>query len=246
MAMTTHVQARSYASRALVDRFNSAAMLGEVKALAGIACLETRYGDGWKGAGAGSFNMGAEQCGSTWKGDRFTYVDTHPNADGTSKPYRACFRKYQGPEAGWFALVDIVYVNRGRTRVREAARTENWRGVSQGLYTTGYYEGFGKTAAERVTNHLRALTKAIAAADNAVAPVIPMVTLPDTVRRGSRGEAVKLLQRELQLAADGLFGAITEAALRVYQHDHGLLMDGVCGPKTWAVLFGDEYVPEAA
>ena len=244
--MTPHADARSYAIQALLNRFNESPKTGEVKALAGIACLETRYGDGWKGAGAGSHNMGAEQCGSTWKGDRFVYVDTHPNADGTSKPYRACFRKYASPQAGWFALVDIVYVNRGRTRVREAARAENWRGVSQGLYTTGYYEGFGKTAAERVTNHLRALTKAIAAADNAVAPVIPVATLPTTVRRGDRGEAVKLLQRELQLAADGLFGAITEAALRVYQHDHGLLMDGVCGPKTWAVLFADEYVPEAA
>lgn len=243
---TTHEQARIWAARALVDRFHSAATPGEFKALAGIACLETRYGDGWKGAGAGSNNMGAEQCGSAWKGDRFIYVDTHPQPDGSSKTYRACFRKYVNHEAGWFALVDIVYVNRGRTRVREAARAENWRGVSQGLYTTGYYEGFGKTAAERVTNHLRALTKAIAAADNAVAPVIPMVTLPATVQRGSRGEAVKLLQRELQLAADGLFGAITEAALRVYQHDHGLLMDGVCGPKTWAVLFADDYVPEAA
>ncbi len=244
--MTSHSDARSYAIQALLNRFNESPKTGEVKALAGIACLETRYGDGWKGAGASSNNMGAEQCGNTWKGDRFIYVDTHPNADGTSKPYRACFRKYASPEAGWFALVDIVYVNRGRSRVRTAAQTENWQGVSQGLYSTGYYEGFGKTPAERVGNHLRALTKSIAAADGAVVPAMPMATLPDTVRRGSRGEAVKLLQRELQLAADGLFGAITEAALRVYQHDHGLLMDGVCGPKTWAVLFADDFVPEAA
>jgi len=244
--MTSHSDARSYAIQALLKRFEESPKAGEVKALAGIACLETRYGDGWKGAGAGSHNMGAEQCGNTWKGDRFIYVDTHPNADGTSKPYRACFRKYANPEAGWFALVDIVYVNRKRDRVRRAARADDWKGVSQGLYSTGYYEGFGKTPAERVGNHLRALTKSIAAADGAVVPTMPMATLPDTVRRGSRGEAVKLLQRELQLAADGLFGAITEAVLRVYQHDHGLLMDGVCGPKTWAVLFADDFVPEAA
>ena len=244
--MTTHAQAREHALQALVSRFDGATTLGEVKALAGVGCLETRYGDGWKGAGVGSNNMGAQQCGSGWKGDRFVYVDTHPNADGSSSTYRACFRKYATPEAGWFALVDIVYVNRARDRVRKAAQQNDWKGVSEGLYRTGYYEGFGKTPAERVANHLRSLTKAIAAADKAPMPIVPMATLPTTVRRGSRGEAVKLLQRELRLAADGIFGAITDAALRVYQHDHGLLMDGVCGPKTWAVLFADEYVPEAA
>jgi peptidoglycan hydrolase-like protein with peptidoglycan-binding domain len=245
--MTTHVQARALASEALTKRFKENPLAGEVKALAGIGCLETRYGDGWKGAGLGSNNMGAEQCGNTWKADRFIYIDTHPNADGTSKPYRACFRKYSTPDAGWFALVDIVYVNRKRVRVRDAAQRSDWAGVSKGLYVTGYYEGFGKTSADRISNHLRSLTKAIAAADNVVAPVIPVVGIPDVVlRRGTRGEAVKLLQRELRLAADGLFGAITEAALRVYQTDHGLLVDGICGPKTWAVLFADDFVPEAA
>jgi hypothetical protein len=245
--MTTHVQARAFAREALIKRFGEDPAAGEVNALAGIACLETRYSDGWKGAGAGSNNMGAEQCGNIWKGDRFIYVDTHPNVDGSSKAYRACFRKYTSPAAGWLALVDIVYVNRKRNRVREAAQRSDWPRVSSGLYATGYYEGFGKNSAERISNHLRSLTKAIAAADNAVAPALPVVGVPDVVlRRGARGEAVKLLQRELQLAADGLFGAITEAALRVYQSDHGLLGDGICGPKTWAALFADDFVPEAA
>ncbi len=245
--MTSHSDARSYAIQALLNRFGESPMMGEVKALAGVACLETRYGDGWKGAGAGSNNLGAEQCGNAWKGERFIYVDTHPNTDGTSTPYRACFRKYSTPEAGWTALVDIVYVNRKRDRVRKAARASDWKGVSHGLYATGYYEGFGKTSAERIANHLRSLTKAIAAADKAVAPVIPLTGVPDIVlRRGARGEAVKVLQRELQLAADGLFGAITEATLRDYQADHWLIPDGICGPKTWAALFADDFVPEAA
>lgn len=244
--MTTHAQARNLATEALLMRFNQEPVPGEVKALAGIACLETRYGAGWKGAGAGSNNMGAEQCGSGWKGDRFVYVDTHPNADGTSSSYRACFRRYATVPAGWFALVDIVYVNRGRERVRKAAQDLNWKGVSEGLYRTGYYEGFGKTPADRVANHLRALTKTIAAADDVPVVLAPITTLPTTVRRGSRGEAVKLLQRELRLAADGMFGAITEAALRTYQRNRDLVVDGVCGPKTWTELFADEYLPEAA
>jgi hypothetical protein len=244
--VTTHTEARLFSKEALTVRFDREPFSGEVKALAGVACLETQYGDGWKGAGKGSFNMGAVQCGSSWTGARFSYVDTHPNADGTSTPYRVDFRKYPTVEAGWIDLASVVYVNRGRQCVREAAQFGDFRRVSQMLHVTGYYEGFGATESDRINNHYRALSRAIAAADNASAPVVPVNAIPETVRRGSRGEAVKLLQSELRLAADGMFGPITEAYLRRYQSDHGLLPDGVCGPRTWAALLSDEYQPEAA
>jgi hypothetical protein len=244
--MPSHAQARIFAKEALANRFGREPFSGETKALTGVANLETQYGAGWKGAGKGSFNMGAVQCGSSWKGDRFSYTDTRPNDDGTSTPYRVDFRKYPTAEDGWFDLVNVVYVNRGRQCVREAAQFGDFYRVSQTLHQTGYYEGFGATGADRIRNHYRALSKSIAAADGAVAPVVPVTKLPPTVKRGSSGEAVKLLQRELKLAADGLFGVITDATLRVYQADRGLAQDGVCGTKTWTALFADEYTPEAA
>lgn len=37
---------------------------------------------------------------------------------------------------------------------------------------------------------------------------------------------------------DGDFGPTTEAALRRFQKESGLVTDGVCGPKTWARLLG--------
>lgn len=241
--MTSHQVARAFARSALETRFDREPFAGETKALTGVACIETSYGDGWKGAGKNSNNMGAIQCGSSWKGDRFWYIDTHPNADGTSTSYRIDFRKYRTPADGWFDLTNVVFVNRGRQVVRDAAVASDFYRVSQMLHQTGYYEGFGKTVAERVNNHYRALSRAIAAADNAVAPVVPIVSLPGTVRRGDHGEAVKLLQRELRIAADGLFGAITELTLRRYQRAHGLIADGICGKKTWETLFSDEYQP---
>lgn len=57
-----------------------------------------------------------------------------------------------------------------------------------------------------------------------------------TVRRGDNGELVKHVQRTVGAKVDGDFGARTEAAVRDFQRLHGLVPDGIVGPKTWAVF----------
>ena len=57
-----------------------------------------------------------------------------------------------------------------------------------------------------------------------------------TLRRGMTSEFVKQLQQKLKLQADGNFGAGTEAAMREFQRKHGLVPDGIVGPKSWALL----------
>ncbi|KAA0221859.1 hypothetical protein EDS67_27715 [candidate division KSB1 bacterium] len=59
-----------------------------------------------------------------------------------------------------------------------------------------------------------------------------------------RGDDVQALQqRLLDLGytmvgiADGYFGRATDSAVRSYQQAHGLVVDGVVGPRTWAALF---------
>lgn len=57
------------------------------------------------------------------------------------------------------------------------------------------------------------------------------------LKRGSRGAAVKELQRLLGgIAVDGIFGPKTEAAVKAYQRQYKLVIDGIVGPKTWAAL----------
>ncbi|MEQ4205341.1 peptidoglycan-binding protein [Actinopolymorpha sp. B17G11] len=64
-----------------------------------------------------------------------------------------------------------------------------------------------------------------------------------SLRRGSQGEAVKELQRDLNavmgcgwLAVDGDFGPLTESAVRVFQQIFGLVVDGVYGPQSAAMM----------
>ena len=54
---------------------------------------------------------------------------------------------------------------------------------------------------------------------------------------GSRGAAVKSVQRALGITADGIYGPKTRAAVRAFQSKNGLEADGVVGPKTRSALF---------
>lgn len=80
-------------------------------------------------------------------------------------------------------------------------------------------------------------SKAMAALGGKIeAPVTTAVA--ETLRRGSKGDAVKQMQSKLGLTADGDFGPGTEAALKKWQAANGLTADGVAGAKTLAKLLG--------
>ena len=58
-----------------------------------------------------------------------------------------------------------------------------------------------------------------------------------TLRYGSRGNDVKILQGMLGVKADGIFGVNTERAVREFQKQKGLSVDGIVGAKTLTELF---------
>jgi peptidoglycan hydrolase-like protein with peptidoglycan-binding domain len=64
-------------------------------------------------------------------------------------------------------------------------------------------------------------------------------------QEGSHGQQVRAIQRLLKdkfgynLNIDGIFGPITEDAVRDYQSDHGLTVDGIVGQQTWRSMIGE-------
>lgn len=66
-----------------------------------------------------------------------------------------------------------------------------------------------------------------------------------TLRQGSRGDEVRLLQQLLKNkgyysgAIDGIFGSGTKNAVMQFQRAAGLSVDGIVGAKTWAALEGN-------
>jgi len=66
----------------------------------------------------------------------------------------------------------------------------------------------------------------------------PRAPVTSTLRIGSTGDAVKQMQRKLDIAADGVFGNGTAQAVRAWQAANGLVADGVMGPKSLAIMFG--------
>lgn len=54
-----------------------------------------------------------------------------------------------------------------------------------------------------------------------------------TIKKGSKGNAVKVWQIIIGAAADGNFGSGTESATKTWQSKHGLAADGIVGKMSW-------------
>ncbi|MBD1373267.1 N-acetylmuramoyl-L-alanine amidase [Hazenella sp. IB182357] len=92
--------------------------------------------------------------------------------------------------------------------------------------------------------------KAVIQFQNAFGIVVDGVVGPQTLkvlnqppyrgimRRGSRGQLVKVIQLKIgRLVVDGIYGLKTEARVEQFQRKHKLAIDGVIGKNTWNQIF---------
>jgi peptidoglycan hydrolase-like protein with peptidoglycan-binding domain/N-acetyl-anhydromuramyl-L-alanine amidase AmpD len=92
---------------------------------------------------------------------------------------------------------------------------------------------------EGVLRVLRMPAVALGSTEVPPPPRDPIEAVPRVLRRGMAGSDVAAWQRSIGAEpVDGIFGAITEAATRRWQGLHGLVTDGIVGPKSRAVAGG--------
>ena len=131
------------------------------------------------------------------------------------------------------------------------------------LLELGYYSGeidgqYGQGTADAVMlfqNQHNLIADGIAGNDTRgilygqnAEPYIPTPTpsaTPSKIAKGDRGDAVKALQQRLKDlnyysgSVDGDFGGGTQEAVRLFQQQSGLEVDGVCADQTMSLLFSD-------
>jgi hypothetical protein len=117
---------------------------------------------------------------------------------------------------------------------------------AHGLYTgpvDGVYGPMSARALRRFQRsaHLQVDGRAGPATRRALGPLGGPSFGSRTIRRGSLGWDVSVMQfllsqRGTKVPVNGYFGEMTERKLRAFQRSHGLVVDGIAGPKTLSRL----------
>ena len=155
----------------------------------------------------------------------------------TPAPGEVIFYDWQdngkGDNTGWADHVGIVdSVSNGTITVIEG-NYQNAVGQRKIAVNHKYIRGYGVPKYD---------------AESEVKPEAKTITIKlQELRKGSTGEQVEALQRILSTYGyslgnknpyDGKFGAKTDAAVREFQEDNNLTIDGEVGEETWAALLG--------
>ena len=173
--------------------------------------------------------------------------------------YVTAWRKYPSPEEGFRDAARTIL----KANVLDAIARNDLYGVSQAMHKNVYYTGVLPTAKQNIDAHFKRLNQCVAdickalglenpfqgdlvatvpplAPDGQLPPLPPLSSpLPLSILRsvlhvGSQGYFVRVWQSIIKVTVDGIFGRKTDIATRNWQKAHGLVADGIVGPKTWS------------
>lgn len=138
----------------------------------------------------------------------------------------------------------VVKVDRARKRILTIEGNTGAKNLSNGGMVAKQWRnmsvimGVGRPAYDKAPAGASPVEapKPVTPAPVTPAPATPVAKPLPTLRQGSTGSAVKVLQKKLGITVDGSFGPKTKAAVVAYQKKHGLAPDGCVGPLTWAQL----------
>lgn len=185
----------------------------------------------------------AYKFGTAWDGSAYKTGTTEYYDGKNATRIVDWFRAYSSVEAATEDYMDMLcHCQRYKKALNCKSPEESIRAIVAGGYATG------PEYAEHVitiinTHHLKQYDPG-----GKVTPTTgnPYKEPTSSIRLHSQGEGVKWLQTELNrigygLKVDGIAGMVTILALMAFQKDHSgapynLVVDGICGPKTRAVI----------
>lgn len=179
------------------------------------------------------------KCGSKWKGASVNMKTKEEYSVGTLTTIKDNFRAYPNDEEGVKGYYDFINTSRYANLKTASTPIE----YAQRLKADGY-----ATSSSYVNTLTSTVNKYdLQRYDNLYAYFEPVVNEPlnldkPTVKKGSSNTNVMLLQEFLNSngyncgTVDGVFGSKTEKAVKTWQKDHNLTVDGIVGPKTWASM----------
>lgn len=194
-------------------------------------------------SGVRKMHNGIDLVGRTTSGSSCTdYVKAHTGGTVAAVGYSSSAGNYVQIQTGP-STVMVYYHLKNRSTLKKGAKVKKGDVVGYMGSTgnsTGAHLHFGIKYAGSWIDPEPYLDK-----DYTEPKEVCNVELP-VLKRGAKGDAVKALQTLLigygyscgKKGADGSLGAATDEALRKYQSDHKLTVDGSCGRKTWTSLLG--------
>ncbi len=127
--------------------------------------------------------------------------------------------------------------------VRPGARGERVRVIQYLLNQHGVRVGVDGAYGRSTTAGVKVFQRAKHLRVDGIVGAATWQKLIVTIRRGSRGDAVRAVQHQLRfqygyrsVSVDGIFGRATEAAVKSFQSKHRLHADGIVGQATWMAL----------
>ena len=198
------------------------------------ACIESAYGLSGLAKYHNYFGL---KCGSAWHGKSVNMKTKEEYTTGTLTTIRDNFRVYDSMEDGVKGYFDFISTKRYAN-----LKTAN----TPQLYLERIKADGYATSSSYVNTNMNCILKWDLTKYDSKEPVTDSTTISPSVmpviKKGSKGEWVVIAQGRLVVAGykievDGVFGPKTEEAVKKYQADHHLTVDGIIGKNTWSALY---------
>ena len=198
------------------------------------ACIESAYGLSGLAKYHNYFGL---KCGSAWTGKSVNMKTKEEYTTGTLTTIRDNFRVYDSMADGVKGYFDFISTKRyANLKTANTPQLYLERIKADGYATSSTY----------VNTNMNCILKWDLTKYDSKEPVTDSTTISPSVmpviKKGSKGDWVVIAQGRLVVAGykievDGVFGPKTEEAVKKYQADHHLTVDGIIGKNTWSALY---------